>query len=553
MSTRRLVLRTMVWAVLALALGMSQALAGQALARQAQGTVRIDGGRISGVADGVAGGAEADAPRAYLGIPYAAPPVGALRWRPPQAPAAWKGVRPCRAFGPACPQPRQKEDGDYSEDCLYLNVWTPAQRPGARLPVMVWIHGGAFNFGASSLPEYHGANLAKQGVVVVTVNYRLGPLGFLVHPELDRESARGVSGNYGLLDQLAALKWVRRNIKVFGGDPGKVTIFGQSAGSRSVSLQLLSPLSAGLFHRAIAQSGGPIIGSEYLSPAFNGDRAAVSRMGQELGRRLGCGAGPQGLAAMRAKSAREVVAAAACSTSIFTEGLFFAPVFDGVVLPRDPVAALRAGRLNRVPVMAGSTANEGMLYLMEEKDLNQAKYEDFLAARFGAQAGAARAMFPAAGDAEVPGAIDRVITVGANAQPARFTARAFSRGGRAFLFQFSRVPGTQLARRLGAFHGVDLAYVFGNMAQADGYDATDFALSRQVMGYWVNFAKNGDPNGPGLPRWPAYAEGAEDHMGFGLEARAGTGLHERECDFIETQWGGPGNSQWERRAKDAAP
>lgn len=220
--------------------------------------VKLHSGPIRGVVE--------DGVRAYLGIPYAAPPVGELRWKPPQEVASWEDVRSCAAFGPSCPQPDEKLGTTYSEDCLSLNVWAPAAKPGDRLPVMVWIHGGAFNFGSGSLPEYNGRNLARKGVVVVTSNYRLGPLGFLVHPLLSKESSHAVSGNYGLLDQVAALRWVRRNIAAFGGDPDRVTLFGQSAGSRSVSLQMISPLSAGLFHGAIAQSGGPIIGSQFLLP-----------------------------------------------------------------------------------------------------------------------------------------------------------------------------------------------------------------------------------------------------------------------------------------------
>lgn len=489
--------------------------------------VRLDSGLIRGTADGGL--------QAYLGIPYAAPTEGALRWRPPQPVAAWKHIRRCTEFGPACPQPNQDPAGKYNEDCLSLNVWTPARKTPERLPVMVWIHGGGFNFGASSMPEYHGANLAKQGVVVVTLNYRLGPLGFLAHPGLDGESAQGTSGNYGLLDQIAALKWVRRNISRFGGDPGNVTIFGQSAGSRSVSLLLLSPLSRGLFHKAIAQSGGPIIGSEYLSPAFNGDKAAVSKMGEELARRLGC-EGSGAVACMRSKAAREVVAAAACNTSLFADEIFFAPVFDGRVLPKDPSAAFADGRQHRVPVIVGSTANEGALYLRGEKNLTLARYEEFLRSRFGAAAAQAQVLFPAATDAEVPSAIDRVITAGANAEPARYVARMTQKwGGRAFVYRFSRVPGTQLARQAGAFHGVDLAYVFGNMAAASGYDATDLELSRQMMGSWVNFARTGEPNGPGLPRWPAYDAASERHLEFGDSVEARAGLCGEQCDFIEAR------------------
>jgi para-nitrobenzyl esterase len=211
---------------------------------QESGVVRLHSGPVSGKAE--------DGIRVFLGIPYAAPPVGKLRWKPPAEVASWTEVRKTVEFGPSCPQPNEKAGSVYSEDCLYLNVWSPASKPGEKLPVMVWIHGGAFNFGSTSLAEYNGKNLAEKGVVVVTLNYRLGPLGFLAHPLLSGESPNGVSGNYGLLDQIAALKWVQKNIAAFGGDPGRVTIFGQSAGSRSVSLHMISPLSVGLFHRAIA-------------------------------------------------------------------------------------------------------------------------------------------------------------------------------------------------------------------------------------------------------------------------------------------------------------
>jgi len=492
----------------------------------APGVVRLDSGPVTGL--------EEPGLRAYLGIPYAAPPVGPLRWRPPQPPTPWSEPRACTAFGAACPQPAQSPEGRYGEDCLTLNVWTPAARADEKLPVMVWVHGGGFNFGASSQPEYQGANLARKGVVVVTLNYRLGPLGFLVHPLLDAESPNNTSGNYGLLDQMAALRWVRRNIAAFGGDPGLVTLFGQSAGSRSVSLQLLSPLSEGLFQRAITESGGPIIGSEFLSPAFNGDKAGVSRMGEELARRLGCDKAPDPLAALRAATADEVVKAAACDTGLFADQIFFAPVFDGWALPADPAQAFAAGLQHRVPLLAGGTANEGAAYLGREKNLDKARYEVFLKSRFGRDWRTAAAAFPARADADVPGAIDRVVTVGANAEPARYVARSMVRaGGKAWLFHFARVPETDLARRFGAHHGVDLAYVFGNLDPPGAYDARDKALSDLVTAYWTTFARTGDPNGPGLPPWPACRVGADPVMVFGDTAQVRGELFTRQADFVE--------------------
>ncbi|MBI4803710.1 MAG: carboxylesterase family protein [Desulfovibrio sp.] len=489
------------------------------------GVVLLDSGPVRGKVEGGI--------REFLGIPYAAPPVGELRWKPPQAVAAWTTVRNATAFGPACPQSGPLEPG-CAEDCLSLNVWTPARKAGDKLPVMVWIHGGGFNFGATSQSEYHGRNLAGKGVVVVTVNYRLGPLGFFVHPQLAAESGKAVAGNYGLLDQIEALQWVRRNIAAFGGDPDQVTIFGQSAGSRSVSLLTLSPLAKGLFCRAIAQSGGPIIGSEYLNPFFDGNMPNVSRMGETLGDRLGCPQGVDALSCMRAKPASEVIKAADCSTGLFDEGLFFAPVFDGWVVPSDVRTAFSPGAPHDVPMIVGSTGDEGTVYLRGEKDLSLAKYQAFLNARFGQDTAEALAMFPAKDDRDVYQAINRFITVAVNAQPARLMARTLAEGNsKAFLYRFTRRPNTAKARELAAFHGVDLAYVFGNMADSEGYTAADRELSRQVMAYWVNFAKTGDPNGPGLPAWPAYDARSDSNLNFADTVQAEQHLYQRECDFID--------------------
>lgn len=489
--------------------------------------IRLHSGQITGKTDGEI--------RSFLGIPYAAPPVGELRWKSPHEVTPWTQVKSCTEFGPACPQPKQKDDSGYSEDCLYLNVWTPAKKPDERLPVMVWIHGGAFNFGSSSQPEYNGRNLANKGVVVVTINYRLGPLGFLVHPLLSKESADGVSGNYGLLDQIAALKWVQKNISAFGGDPDRVTIFGQSAGSRSVSLLMISPLSKGLFHGAIAQSGGPIIGSEYLNPVFNGDMANVSKMGEKLASALDCDKKEDVLAAMRKKSAAEIVAAADCKTSVFDEGLFFAPVFDGKVLPENPMTTYAGGAQHDVPIITGSTLNEGNLYLIDEKDLTIEKYKSFLKARFAENFNEAFRMFPANEAKDVAKAMDKVITVGANAYPARLVAQCMGKmKSKAYLYQFTRLPDTAMARKLGVHHGVDLAYVFGNMKKSDGYNDTDMRLSEKMMDYWVNFAKTGNPNGQGLANWPEYKNESDLNLEFSDTIHTNKNLYKKECDFINT-------------------
>jgi para-nitrobenzyl esterase len=504
------------------------ALAGMtAVASEPAPLVTLDSGTVRGRShDGIG---------VFLGIPYAAAPTGELRWAAPRDPARWSGVRQAEAYGPVCPQTGLLEP-DSSEDCLTLNIWTPSVASTDRRPVMVWIHGGGFNFGASSQPEYEGAALARRGIVVVTLNYRLGPLGFFPHRKLAADPEPGASGNYGLLDQIATLKWVRRNIAAFGGDAGNVTIFGQSAGSRSVSLLTLSPLAAGLFHRAIAQSGGPIIGSEYLTPTFNGDKTVVGEMSDRLATRLGCDGAADEIACLRTKTAMEVVKAADCKTGLFDDGLFFAPVFDGHVLPSDPVAAALDGTRPHVPMIIGSTGNEGTTYLRGVSGLTLSTYRSFLATRFGNGTDRALSVFPAARHEDVHGAIDRFITIAVNAAPARFMARSLERAGsKAYLYRFTRRPNTARAHELGAFHGVDLAYVFGNMADSDGYTDIDRALSRQVMTYWVNFATTGDPNGPGLTEWPVYRVMTDENVEFTDTIRRESRLFRTESEFIDQE------------------
>ncbi|HEU0186025.1 MAG TPA: carboxylesterase family protein, partial [Blastocatellia bacterium] len=281
-----------------LAVGLAFALSGTAFTTS--DAVRVEGGQVSGsVVDGV---------RSYKGIPFAAPPVGELRWKAPQPPAAWEGVREGADFGPDCPQPPYPQSSIYysepreqSEDCLCLNVWTAA-RPGEKRPVMVWIHGGALTRGSGATRAYDGTALAKKGVVLVTINYRLGPLGYLAHPELTAESPDHSSGNYGALDQIAALKWVQKNIAAFGGDPDRVTIFGESAGSWSVNLLVASPLARGLFHRAIGQSGGSFGPMAYLKDERNG-RAPAEKIGEAFAK----AAGADPIGALRALPAEKIV------------------------------------------------------------------------------------------------------------------------------------------------------------------------------------------------------------------------------------------------------
>lgn len=482
-------------------------LAGVSLAAE---IIKLDSGPITGkTADGLS---------IYLGIPYAALPVGALRWKAPQPVKPWKEVKDCTAFGPSCPQPKVKPVGKTSEDCLYINVWTPAKKTDEKLPVMVFIYGGAFTVGSAAEPYYNGANLAKKGVVLVTFNYRVGPFGFLVHP-------LGLSGNYGLMDQTAALKWVKRNIAAFGGDPDKVTIFGESAGSASVCLQMIMPMSKGLFRSAIAESGGPY-GARYITPNADWSLKKALAMGQQFSKALKANT----LAELRAKTSDEILQVFDFTVSPFSAGMAFAPVIDGQVIPGDPEKLYANGRQAKVPVITGFNADEGNLFYA---GASTQAYRDYIKSIFGKSAGKVFAMFPAAKAGEVRGAFNAFLTVAGFSEPARFVAGAQGKKGcKAFLYQFTRVPGTAMAQKLGAYHSIELAYVFGNLKGEAGYSEDDIKLANAIKDYWTNFAKTGDPNGPGLPRWPAYNGKADENIEFGNKIRVNEHLLKIECDLF---------------------
>ncbi|MHB9107125.1 MAG: carboxylesterase/lipase family protein [Armatimonadota bacterium] len=464
----------------------------------------------------------------YRGIPFAAPPLGNLRWKPPQPVAPWEGVRDCTAFGLACPQPQQalmpiKADAQ-SEDCLFLNVWTPAKTVADRLPVMVWIHGGGCTTGAGSLAMYDGTNLARQGVVVVTINYRLGPFGFFAHPLLSAESPRGVSGNYGFLDQIAALQWVRDNIAAFGGDPGCVTIFGESAGSASVARLLISPLAQGLFHRAIAESGG-IGRSRHLREHWGSK--PMEQVGEEIARALGC----TDLAALRAKTAEELLQASNPAQGLFGQGNKFRWVVDGWAIPDDPGLLYAAGKFSDVPLLIGTNANEGSVFLAQLPNLTPATYRMTVGALFGADADAVLKLFPAERDEGVRPAMERLTTVFAFVADARAIARMKSRGQeQAYLYHFTRVPPALRTRGLGAAHGMEIPYVFNNLPRFMSQE--DKQLAAAMSACWVQFAKTGNPNAPGLPAWPAY-DAADRYLEFGDAITVKSGLYQEACDLYD--------------------
>ncbi|HEY4128510.1 MAG TPA: carboxylesterase family protein [Gammaproteobacteria bacterium] len=455
------------------------------------------------VESGLVDGSEHYGVMVYKGIPFAAPPVGDLRWRDPQPVTPWSGVRQADHFSPECMQtgsyPPDAPPESMSEDCLYLNLWRPAATYAAPLPVMVWIYGGAVDNGSSAIPLYAGDVLAKYGVIVVSFNYRLGVFGFLAHPELSRESPHHSSGDYGLLDQIAALKWVQRNIAAFGGDPGQVTVFGQSSGSISLSALTASPLARGLFQRAIGESGGlfePMgLEPELLLPGA-----------EQQGLRFATRAGAASLQALRAKPAAEL------------EKVDFGPALieDGYAIPRAPYDIYREGRENPVSILIGSNADEGRIFF-GGMHVTAANYAEELGTQFPPLL--VKLLAPASGSTNLQ----------AQAAAAQFnTDMRFrwdmwtwanlvsSRPDRkVFLYQFDRVPPYPAGSRyagLGATHGMEMPYVFGHLdPQAASWTDTDQRLSGVMAAYWTNFAKSGDPNGVGLPAWPRYS-GAEHKL-----------------------------------------
>jgi para-nitrobenzyl esterase len=449
--------------------------------------------------------------RIFKGIPYAAPPVGGLRWKEPRPVSAWEGVRDATQPGAQCVQGPIFADitfpRPHSEDCLNLNIWTPASSAGDRLPVMVWIHGGGFQAGAGAEPRHDGEAFARKGAVLVTLNYRLGVFGFLAHPELTRESGRQASGNYGLMDQIAALRWVKENIAAFGGDPGNVTIFGESAGSFAVSALMASPAAAGLFHKAIGESGAYFMGRAgalALQPL-----AATEERGATFAASLGAAS----LAALRAKPADEVLAAALKTRP------WFAPNIDGHVLREDVSATYVDGRQARVPLLAGWNADESRagVVLAAQKATAQSFSAD-VRKRFGEQAEGILKTYPWSTDAE---ALESAAALAGDMFIGYSTWKwleVHSKTGRSPVYRYSFdrkipiAPGTTIngvpatSKDVGARHAGEIEYVFGALDSVKNvtWDPGDRRLSDAMTTYWANFARTGDPNAPDLPRWPRY-------------------------------------------------
>jgi para-nitrobenzyl esterase len=458
-------------------------------------TVKITGGVISGT---VSKNGEV---HAFKGIPFAAPPLGDFRWKEPQPVLPWAGLKQCDIFGPspmqASPFPFGPWSQEYlipkepiSEDCLYLNVWTGAKTSSEKRPVIVWIYGGGFGSGGTAVPVYDGEAMAKKGIVFVSVNYRVGVFGFLAHPELTKESPHHASGNYGLLDQVAGLRWVQENIAAFGGDPGNVTIAGQSAGSMSVNCLVASPLCRGLFQHAIAESGaGFIAGGIGNSASLQNAEEAGTKMAESLQ--------AISIAALRKIPAAELQSKA--------RG-FFRPITDGYLLPESIAETFAKGKQNDVALLTGWNEDDGV---MIGKPKTAAEFQQQVKQQYGNDATALLQYYPSSNEEEALRSqvnLSRDQTFGmqnyawANVQNEKGKAPVY-------VYRFARrLPATGDYERYGAFHTGEVAYAYNNLdfVKRCSWQPADRQLAEIMSSYWVNFAASGNPNGKGLPQWPAY-------------------------------------------------
>lgn len=469
-------------------------------------TVTIESGKLAGIRFGQGGDSAA-----FLGIPYAAPPLRELRWKPPQTVRPWSGVRDAKEFGAACPQlpARWFPDIGWNEDCLYLNVWIPDVAAGSKLPVLVYFHGGSNTQGYSQMTAL-GPALASYGVVVVSANYRLGPFGFLALPGLTEESEHHSSGNYGLLDQVQALKWVRENIARFGGDPERVTAIGQSSGAVDICLLMASPLAVGLFQRAILESGE-------CQSTFNEDIRKpipynlISGSGEANGARLASDLGTSGPGAvekLRSIPADEILKAWSQDRKIH-----FDAIVDGWVVPEQPTKIFAEGKQVRIPVLVGSNADEATVFGHNDvKTVEQ--YKNYLRQDTGAYWEQEFQIYPVRGDAEVPGQCLRLES-DSFGYGAYSLAQAMARARQsAYLYSFTF---TETGKRapLGAYHGEELNFLSNTFPADWQHSAQDEKLGEAIQLYWTQFAKTGNPNGAGLPKWAAYDDGSREAFELG--------------------------------------
>jgi para-nitrobenzyl esterase len=485
--------------------------------------ITTDSGKISGEVLNESTGLQV-----FRGIPYAAPPIGDLRWRPPTPITPWDGVRKCTTFGNACPQPTQVAVmmGDaipkMSEDCLYLNVWTTAAQTDKKLPVMVWIHGGGLSSGFAHQKAYDGTSLAKRGVVFVSINYRLGPFGFLSLPELSAESPQDVSGNYGFLDQVAALQWVQKNISAFGGDPNRVTIFGESAGGTSVHMLCASPLAKGLFNRAIAQSSWVTEKNVTDLKESTPFQKSAEALGVEWSKNVIKGTEDPSLEQLRSVSDQDIFKA--------SNGLEPTAVVDGYFLPDFSENIYAAGKQHDVPLMVGTNRNEGTMFMIAFPAKTPDDFEQTVSLAYPDDVNRVAGLYPMTDEAEVKQGLDQFITDSWFLRNSRSMLRGMAKvSAPAFQYHFTRQ--SQRMPAWGAHHGAEIAYVF--WAFRGEVKPIDRQLSDAIMSYWVNFATTGDPNGEGLAEWPQYDPAAQQYLELGTEIKVGQKLRADACDQLD--------------------
>ena len=462
------------------------------------------------VNEGILEGYVEDGMRVFKGVPFAAPPIGDLRWKAPQAAESWEGVREAREYAPA-PMQGGNPAGGKSEDCLYLNIWSPAESSKDKLPVLVWIYGGGFSFGSTAEPVYDGSKLAKKGVVMVSIAYRVGQFGFLAHPELSAESEYGSSGNYGLLDQIAGLQWIKDNIAAFGGDPKKVTIFGESAGGISVSMLCASPLAKGLFQGAISQSGGSFgptrptsYPGENMKTLENAEKAGVEFMNS--------------LGQTSIEDLRKLDAEALVPKGWGMGGAW--PVVDGYVIPDDQFKLYEAGNFNDVPVLIGYNSDEGLSF---PTGCTPEEFIRNIHERFGPYAVSLMEAYPVGGD-RIQRSARNLMRDAAFGWHTWSWARLQTKVGKAPVYfyyfdQHAQNPEDSTTFDYGSSHGMEVAYVFMNLDPNNPQALdSDLFLSETMGTYWTNFAKYGDPNGETLTKWPVFSNKYPQVMCFGSDA-----------------------------------
>jgi para-nitrobenzyl esterase len=506
--------------------------------------------------DGAIQGTVTSTGRQFLGIPYAAPPTGSLRWKAPQPVTPWTTTLQTTAFGSPCIQPASPLTGQTavngSENCLFLNVYTPPSG-ATNLPVMLWIHGGAFNTGAGS--GYNPSIIVQNSnVIVVTINYRLGPLGFLALTGLSAEASNGSSGNYGILDQQAALGWVQTNIANFGGSASNVTIFGESAGGSSVCDQLVSPLAAGLFAKAITESG-PCEGTAIPTPTL----ATNQKGGASFASSLNCtGSASAIVSCMRGLSATSIINEANSGTSALSVlNTTFSPNVDGAVIPQAPAAAIKAGKFNKVPVIEGTNRNEGTLFVLlavfatgNAIPLNTFTYDAAISEIFGSNAAKVEREYPVSSKNTADTQLSAVLTDWGFSCAANTTDGLLSADTPTFSYEFAdpnppALPGiteTPPDFTLGDNHGSELAYVFQGLLNGETISLTSaqLGLSNQMIAYWTNFAKTGNPNASGVPNWPQFSTSNNDFQSLTSAGSGPAAITTFSTEHLCSFWSGLG-------------